>query len=139
MNPFRSLRDYELFVYSLQSVVPEIVRSTLTIQRRGRLFAELTGEVLLRNQRRVVVYERLTWDTGSVVLVGYSYEVWAGAEKLYWYDSQPHPHDPVLAMTNPHHKHVPPDIKHNRLPAQDLSLTSPNLPFVVGEACAFVL
>jgi len=134
MNPFQSLRDYELYVYSLPSRAPQIVSSTLIVQRRGRLYADLTGELLLRNQRRVVIYERLAWDTGSVILVGYGYEVWAGAEKLYWYDSQPHPHDPALASTHPHHKHVPPDIRHNRVPAEGLSFTSPNLLFMVEEA-----
>ena len=135
MNPFLCLRDYEFFVYSFQSHVPAVVRSTLIVQRRGRLFAELTGELILQNQRRVVVYERLAWEAGALTIVGYSYEVWKGSEKLYWYDSQPHPDDPALAATNPHHKHVPPDIKHHRLPAEGLSLTSPNLTFIVGEAC----
>ncbi len=134
MNPFQSLREYERFVYSLPSRVPDVVGSTLIVQRRGRFFAELTGEVIFRNQRRLVAYERLSWDSGVVTIAGYSYEVWEGSERLYWYDSQPHPDDPVLAVTNPHHKHVPPDIKHHRLPAPSLSLTSPNLPFIVDEA-----
>ncbi|MEN8215749.1 MAG: hypothetical protein ABFS56_05115 [Pseudomonadota bacterium] len=34
----------------------------------------------------------------------------------------------VLASTHPHHKHIPPDIKHNRIPAPILSFTHPNLP-----------
>ena len=38
-----------------------------------------------------------------------------------------------MATTHPHHKHVPPDIKHNRLPAANLSFTEPNLPLVVEE------
>lgn len=135
MNPFLSLRDYEIFVYSLQSRLPQIAHSTLIVQRRGRRFAELTGDILLRNHRRIVVYERLAWDTGTLELMGYSYEIWDGSEKIYWYDSQPHPNDPTLAMTSPHHKHVPPDIKHHRLPTNNLSLTSPNLPFLIGEAC----
>ena len=33
----------------------------------------------------------------------------------------------------PHHKHVPPDIKHHRVPAPDLSFTRPNLPFLIKE------
>ncbi|MCI0388624.1 MAG: DUF6516 family protein [Acidobacteria bacterium] len=72
-------------------------------------------------------------DTGLLRLVSYGYEVWRGAEKLYWYDSQPHPDDPKLASTHPHHKHVPPDLKHNRLPAPVLSFTEPNLPFLIAE------
>ena len=133
MNPFQSLRDYERFVYTLQQSFPQIIRSTLVIARRGRLFAELSGEIILASGHRLVVYERLTWDTGPLSLEGYSYEVWHGSEKLYWYDSQPHPDDPTLASTAPHHKHVPPDIKHHRIPAPGLSFTPPNLTFLIRE------
>lgn len=133
MNPFQSLRDYETFVYTLPQSFPQIVHSTLVVARRGRLFAELSGELILASGHRLVVYERLTWDTGSLRIEGYSYEVWHGSEKLYWYDSQPHPDDPTLASTAPHHKHVPPDIKHRRIPAPDLSFTPPNLAFLIQE------
>lgn len=133
MSPFQSLREYELFVYSLGEQFPRIVRSTLVIAQRGRLFAELTGEVGLRGGYRLVAYERLTWDTGTLVIEGYSYEVWQGSDKLYWYDSQPHPDDPALAGTDPHHKHIPPDVKHHRVPAPELSFTPPNLPFMIQE------
>jgi hypothetical protein len=133
MNLFQSLRDYETFVYTLQHSFPQIVHSTLVVARRGRLFAELSGELILASGHRLVVYERLTWDTGSLRIEGYSYEVWHGSEKLYWYDSQPHPGDPTLASTAPHHKHVPPDLKHHRIPAPDLSFTPPNLAFLIQE------
>ncbi len=33
----------------------------------------------------------------------------------------------------PHHKHVPPDIKHHHIPAPGLSFTRPNLPFLIEE------
>jgi hypothetical protein len=39
----------------------------------------------------------------------------------------------TLMSTQPHHKHVLPDIKHHRVPAPDLSFTRPNLPFLVEE------
>jgi hypothetical protein len=54
-------------------------------------------------------------------------------EKLYWYDSFPHPNHPTLASTHPHHKHIHPDIKHNRIPAPNLSFTVPNLSFLIEE------
>ena len=54
-------------------------------------------------------------------------------DKLYWYDSFPHPNDPELAATDPHHKHVHPDIKRHRVPAPELSFTRPNLPFLIRE------
>ncbi len=39
------------------------------------------------------------------------YEVWRGKEKVYWYDAQPHPNDPALQSTYPHHKHIQPNIR----------------------------
>jgi hypothetical protein len=82
---------------------------------------------------RLVVSERLMLDDGVLRIVSYGYEVRRGAEKIYWYDSQPHPNDPALASAHPHHKHVPPDTKHNRLPAPSLSFIPPNLPFLIAE------
>ena len=133
MNPFRSLRDCETFVYTLLQQFPRITRSTLTVIRRGKYRAEVMGELFFPAGIRLSVYEYLTWDEGPVVIEGYSYEVWSGSEKLYWYDSQPHPNDPSLAATDPHHKHIPPDIKHHRVPAPGLSFTQPNLPLLIEE------
>jgi len=133
MTPFQSLREYERFIYRLQQQFRRIIRSTLVVARRGRLFAELMGEITFPDGYRLSVYERLSWDNGPLIIEGYSYEAWRGSEKLYWYDSQPHPSDATLASTHPHHKHVPPDIKHHRIPAPGLSFTAPNLVFLVGE------
>jgi len=58
--------------------------------------------------------------------------------KRYWYDSQPHPSDPELASTHPHHKHMPPDIKHHRIPAPGLTFTAPNLTLVIKEICSSI-
>lgn len=68
-----------------------------------------------------------------MTLRSYGYEVWLAGDKLYWYDSQPHPHIPELADTHPHHKHIPSDINHNRVPASGLSFDAPNLPFLIQE------
>lgn len=57
-------------------------------------------------------------------------------EKLWWYDSFPHPNDPLLALTHPHHKHIHPDIKHHRIPTPNLTFTAPNLPFLIREIIA---
>ncbi|MBN1956155.1 MAG: hypothetical protein JW900_14050 [Anaerolineae bacterium] len=138
MNPFASLRDYERFVYTLQQQFPSILRSTLVLAQRGRLFAELSGEIAFANALRIVVYERLAWDAGPLRIEGYSYEVWRGDDKLCWYDSQPHPGDPALAETAPHHQHVPPDIKHHRIPAPGLRFDAPNLPFLIHEIESFL-
>ncbi len=133
MNDFESLHQYELFVYSLGQQFPSIQGSTLVVAQRGRLFAEVTGELLFASGHRLAVYQRLVWDTDPLTIEGYSYEVWHGNDELYWYDSQPHPNDPTLASTQPHHKHVPPDIKHHRIPAPNLSFSRPNLPFLIME------
>lgn len=133
MNPFQSLRDYELWVYSLPEQYKAIKYSTLLVAQRGRKLAELAGEIAFLRGYRLVVYERLTWDTGQLLIEGYSYEVWLGGDKLYWYDSQPHPGDPSLASTDPHHKHIPPDIKHHRVIAPGLSFHEPNLPLLIEE------
>lgn len=133
MTPFSSLRDYERFVYTLQERYPSITRSTLVVVQRGRLYAELRGELSFEEERRLVVYERLSWDAGPLTIEGYSYEAWRGGEKVYWYASQPHPDDPTLASSHPHHKHVPPDIKHHRIPAPDLAFSEPNLSVLIQE------
>ncbi len=133
MNLFSSLAEYERFIYTLPQQFPSVLRSTLVVIRRGRQFAELSGELTFAGGYRLVVYERLAWDNGTLTIEGCSYEAWHGGEKLYWYDSQPHPRDPTLASTDPHHKHIPPDIKHHRIPAPELSFSAPNLPFLIGE------
>jgi hypothetical protein len=128
-----TLADYEAFVYSLQDRFSTILRTTLTVIHRGQNVAELRGDVEFEGALRLGVREYLRFDLEPPRLLQYSYEVWRGDEKLYWYDSQPHPDDAVLARTYPHHKHIPPNIKHNRVPAPDLSFTRPNLPSLIEE------
>ena len=95
--------------------------------------ATLAGEIALADGYRIVVRERLTFDSGAVVIEQYGYEAWRNNEKLYWYDSQAHPDDSTLASTHPHHKHIPPDIKHHRVPAPGLSFMAPNLLQMIRE------
>ncbi len=91
------------------------------------------GELRLREGYRLFIEEHLTLEDGLLRIQRYGYNVYAGSEKIYWYDSQLHPNNPALASTHPHHKHIPPDIKHNRIPAPGLSFTQPNLPFLIAE------
>jgi hypothetical protein len=133
VNPYQSLRDYEEFVYALPRRFPSIVYSTLVVVRRGARMVTVSGEIGFSGGYRLVIRERLTFDAGPLVLERYGYEAWRSDEKLYWYDSQPHPHDATLAATDPHHKHIPPDIKHHRVPAAKLSFTYPNLPVLIEE------
>ena len=46
MNAFQSLREYEVFVYTLPQSFSQILRSTLVVAQRGRLYAEVTGEIV---------------------------------------------------------------------------------------------
>jgi hypothetical protein len=133
VNPFHSQREYEEFIYTLPVRHPSVMSSTLVVAPRGSRVVVLTGELTFPSGHRLQVKERLTSDGGPLRLESYGYEVWRNSDQLYWYDSQPHPNDPTLAATDPHHKHVPPDIKHHRIPAPDLSFTRPNLPVLIQE------
>jgi Family of unknown function (DUF6516) len=132
-DPLRTIEDYELYLYSLPEHLPTIRRSTLVLARRGATIARVAGELAFDHGFRLVVRERLAYDRLPVVIDSYGYEIWRGEEKLYWYDSQPHPDEPSLQATHPHHKHVPPDMKHNRVPAANMSFQRPNLPVLVEE------
>lgn len=127
MNPFQSLRDYEVYVYTLKQHFPSIERSTLVIIKRGKRTAVLQGEIAFTEGYRISLKERLSYDNGPVVIEDYGYALWRNDEKLTWYDSQPHPNDPDLAPPLPHHKHIHPDIKHHRVPAPHMSFNQPNL------------
>ena len=133
MNQLQSLREYETYVYTLAQRHQTVEYSTLTVIRRGAMAAVLRGSVEFSGGYRLVAREKLSFAHSAGVIKSYGYEVWLENELLYWYDSQPHPNDPTLASTDPHHKHVPPDIKHHRIPAPGLSFSQPNLPFLIAE------
>ena len=133
INSLRTPDDYELFLYTLQETFPSIRHSTVTFVRRGATLARVAGELHFDRDVYLVVRERLLYDGLPVVIDSYGYEVFRGQEKLYWYDSQPHPDDASLQPSHPHHKHIPPDIKHHRVPAPAMSFTQPNLPVLIRE------
>lgn len=159
VNPLTSAEEYQAFVYSLPNEYPSIRRSTLVYIPSGKLFGRLEGMLFFESDVILCVQEFLNFELE--VIEGYGYEVsrsqvsfdapdtpdaseyckaaYPHKEKLYWYDSFPHPNDPKLAATDPHHKHVPPDIKRNRIPAPDLSFTKPNLRFLIEEVEETVL
>jgi hypothetical protein len=132
-NPLRSADDYELFIYTLVERYLSIQSSTVVFERRGTSLARVAGELVLQQGFRIVVRERVVFDRSPATIEWYGYEVWQEEQKLYWYDSQPHPDDPTLQSTHPHHKHVPPNIKHNRVPGPAMSFTRPNLPAIIKE------
>ena len=132
-NELRTPEDYELFIYSLAETFPCIEHSTLRFIRRGGSLARIEGEVHFPGDVRLVVRPRIVYHRLPAMIDGYGYEVWRASAKLYWYDPQPHPDDPSLQSTQPHHKHVHPDIKHHRVPAPGMSFSQPNLPRVIQE------
>ena len=129
-NPLRSLATYSEFVARLLSGA-SVQRSSVSVWSASPYTGIAEGEVWFRNGLRLRMREELDFDDG--LITAYGYEVYRGQERLYWYDDFPHPHDPSLASTHPHHKHVPPNIKRNRIPAPGLSYTLPNLPQIVAE------
>lgn len=133
MIPFQSLRDYEEYVYTLRLRFPSILQSTLVLIPRGRRIAILQGDLFFEHGFRVSIKERLSDEVGHVTIEAYGYEMWRNSEKISWYDAQPHPDVPDLQSTFPHHKHVPPDIKHHRVPAPGMRFDEPNLPQLIAE------
>ena len=150
-SPLASPATYSIFIHELPQQYSSIERSSLIYIPLGTQFGKVIGMVFFANNVVLCVQEFLNFELQ--VIEGYGYEVscnlastddqpstdeYCGAsypdkEKFYWYDSFPHPHDPTLAATHPHHKHVPPNIKRNRIPAPDLTFTAPNLPFLIEE------
>ncbi len=138
-NSLRTIEDYELFLYTIKEQFPSVRLSTLNLARMGASLARVSGELHFDQDIRLVARERILYHRLPAVIDWYGYEIWRGREKLYWYDSQPHPNDPTLQSTHPHHKHVPPDIKHNRIPAPEMSFTKPNLPALIQEIEAIII
>lgn len=132
-NALRTPEDYELFLYTLTEQFPSVRRSTVAFVRRGAFLARVEGALHFDRGIRLVVRERVLYHRLPVVIDEYGYEVWQGEEKLYWYDPQPHPNDPTLQSTYPHHKHIQPNIKHNRIPAPEMSFSRPNLPVLIRD------
>jgi hypothetical protein len=132
-EPFRTIEDYELFLYTLADRYAVVLRSTVTLVRRGSTLARVAGELFFAHDIRLVVRERILYRGIPIVIDSYGYEIWRGSDKLYWYDSQPHPYDATLQSTDPHHKHIPPNIKQNRVPAPEMGFARPNIPMLIQE------
>jgi hypothetical protein len=94
------------------------------------------GQVFFHSGHVLHVFEQI--DFLSQRIVKYFYELTCEGESLWWYDPMPHPDVPDLQSTHPHHKHIPPDVKHHRIPAPELSFAEPNLPWLLEEAESFI-
>ncbi len=126
------LGNYETYIYSVQNLSPHIQASNLVLIRRGKLLAEVEGSISFDNGIVLEVTEQLNFHFPAFIY-RYAYLVKKVSDILYWYDSQPHPNNPDLQSSHPHHKHIPPDIKHHRIPATGLSFSEPNLTFLIRE------
>ena len=125
-----SLNNYSQLVAELtnRSIVKN---STLKVWSVSKYTGIAEGDIFLIKGYRLRMREEIDFDAG--LIAAYGYEVYKNGEKIYWYDDFPHPSDASLASTYPHHKHIPPDIKRNRIPAPNMSFQQPNLPALIEE------
>ncbi len=124
--------EYERFIYSIPREFQEIIkRSSLHFYSTSAAAGMLKGAVWFRNGLRLQVVEVIDFAIGEIL--DYSYTVYDGQEKILWFDPQPHPENPKLAETFPHHKHLPPEIKKNREPADGIGFGQINLPTLFAE------
>lgn len=129
-NPLKSLAGYNCFITELLDR-PIVERSTLVVWSTSPCTGIAEGEVFFAQGFRLRVREELDFEAG--LIASYGYEVYRGKERLYWYDDFPHPDDPALAPTFPHHKHIPPDMKRHRVPAPEIRFDRPNLLVIIRE------
>jgi hypothetical protein len=129
-SPLTSLAEDSRFVAEVFNR-PKITSSTVAIWSDSRGTGIAEGEAFFAHGLRLRLREELDFEAG--LITSYGYEVYRNNERLFWYDDFPHPADPSLASTFPHHKHRPPDIRHHRIPAPGLSFTTPNLPVPLDE------
>ena len=129
-NPLASLAGYSRFVAELLDR-PTAIRSTVIVWSDSPFSGIAEGEVFFSTGIRLRMREELDFD--AALIAAYGYEVYRGAERLFWYDDFPHPEDASLASTFPHHKHIPPDLRHHRVPAPNMSFNRPNLSGLVAE------
>jgi hypothetical protein len=124
----------------LGGMQPVRSRNPVTAQRDALHSGGLVGQSLDRyfgrrgvfqSRHSVAASEEVDFEAG--LITAYGYEVYRGDERLFWYNDFPHPNDPTLASTFPHHKHVQPDIRNHRIPAPGMSYTFPNITFLVQE------
>ena len=130
-NPLASIADHETFVYGLPEAFASIQMSTLVVVHTGPLTAVVRGEIHFGQGLVLRILEVV--NARQQRIERYGYELWRTDKELWWYDSWPHPDVPGLDSTHPHHKHIPPDIKHHRVLAPGLSFDSPNLPLLIRE------
>ncbi len=124
--------SYEQFIYGIADLSDHIRYSDLLVIPVGKNLCVIKGSIHFDKAIRLEVREALNFTLDEWI-TGYSYKVYRNNESLYWYDSQGHPDDPELQSTHPLHKHIPPDIKHHRIPASNISFKEQNLTSLISE------
>lgn len=135
-NLLSSVATYSQFMAGLFDR-PTIERSTITVWPVSPYTGIVEGELFFADGVRLRMREELDFD--EQLITSYGYEVYQHGEKLYWYDDFPHPNDPTLAPTHPHHKHIPPNIKRHHIPAPGIRFDAPNLPQLIAEIEALLV
>jgi hypothetical protein len=123
--------DYTRGLFFLLADRASVASHTLAVYTVHQSVGITRGEIVFHSGHVLRVFEQI--DFIAHCILKYSYELIYKGQTQWWYDSMPHPNVPELQSTHPHHKHVPPDIKHHRVPAPEMSFTRPNLPFLVEE------
>lgn len=129
--PLDDIASYSSFVYTLPERHRFIKNSTLTLAQIGATLAKLEGRIECQGGLRLEVWELLDFSIKRIRT--YSYEVYKGDLKISWYDSWEHPEIPALASTFPHHKHIQPNLRDNRVPIAGISFSEPNLDVVLED------
>lgn len=131
-SALESYSQYAQLIYSLLADRPTVARHTLAVFTVSQTVGMTRGQVLFHSGHVLHVFEQI--DFISRRILKYFYELTYEGDSLWWYDPMPHPDVPDLQSTHPHHKHIPPDVKRDRIPAPGLSFAEPNLPRLLEEA-----
>ena len=80
-NPLESLTNYSRLVSEVVHR-PTVARSTVAVWSDSPYTGIAEGEVFFSNGTRLRIREELDFDAG--LITSYVYEVYRGAERLYW-------------------------------------------------------
>jgi hypothetical protein len=70
---------------------PTVARSTVVVWSDSPFTGMAEGEVFFTNGFRLRMREELDFD--AALITSYGYEIYRGAERMFWYDDFPHPQD----------------------------------------------
>jgi hypothetical protein len=129
--PLDDIASYSTFVYALAERLTFVTHSALTLAPIGATLAKLEGRVECQGGIHLEIWELI--DFAAHRIRTYSYEIYRAGEKVCWYDAWEHPEIPALGATFPHHKHLLPNLRDNRVPAPGISFESPNLDVVLTD------